>query len=117
MWVIKKLKQFIKNGISESDILENKRLHCEPDRIRRVLLAIERFEAKQHISREHAAQELLKIRTSVNKICYSLTGEYDVGFFASSIINGAFLFTTNFYTFLQKRYNQKLKSICVLMLS
>ncbi|WP_206052636.1 hypothetical protein [Neptunomonas marina] len=35
--------QIVKNGLNESDILESKRMYCIPDRIRRVLLAIERL--------------------------------------------------------------------------
>ena len=74
--------EIIKNGMNEADIIESKRMHCDPDKIRRVLLAIDRLESK--VSKSNINEELSKIRTSVRNICSSLSEE-DAGFFAISI--------------------------------
>ncbi|WP_157760452.1 hypothetical protein [Thiomicrorhabdus arctica] len=76
--------ELIKNGINESDIIESKKAYCDPDKIRRVLLAIERLELKSKISQTEQQKEISKIRTSVSNICWSLSEE-DAGMFVSSI--------------------------------
>ncbi len=76
--------EMVKNGMNEEDIIESKKMHCDPDRIRRVLLAIDRLESKQKLSKSELDKELSKIRTSVRNICRSLSEE-DAGFFASSV--------------------------------
>jgi len=76
--------ELVKNGLNEADIIESKRIHCDPDKIRRVLLSIERYESYKNISREDVKKELSKIRTSVKNICVVLSDE-DAGLFASSI--------------------------------
>ncbi|AHE50923.1 hypothetical protein AH4AK4_3501 [Aeromonas hydrophila 4AK4] len=76
--------EIVKNGMNEADIIESKRMHCDPDRIRRVLLSIDRLESKKKLSKSDLDTELSKIRTSVRNICSSLSEE-DIGFFASSI--------------------------------
>ncbi|SJN39151.1 hypothetical protein [Pseudoalteromonas sp. JB197] len=76
--------EIVKNGMSEADIIEKKKMHCDPDKIRRVLLAIDRLESKPKISKSDLNKELSKIRTSVRNICSSLSEE-DAGFFAISI--------------------------------
>ena len=76
--------EIVKNGMNEADIIESKKMHCDPDRIRRVLLAIDRLESKQKLSKSELDKELSKIRTSVRNICSSLSEE-DAGFFATSI--------------------------------
>jgi hypothetical protein len=74
--------EIVKNGMNEADIIESKRRHCDPDKIRRVLLAIDRLESKK--SKSNINEELSKIRTSVRNICNTLSEE-DAGFFAISI--------------------------------
>ncbi|MEA9438691.1 hypothetical protein VCX44_23575 [Aeromonas caviae] len=76
--------EIVKNGVNEADIVESNKMHCDPDKIRRVLLAIDRLESKSRISKLELDKELSKIRTSVRKICGSLDEE-DAGLFASSI--------------------------------
>ncbi len=76
--------QVVKNGLNESDIIDSKRMHCDPDRIRRVLLAVDRLESNKSLSKDELVKEISKIRTSVRKICWSI-GEKDIGLFASSI--------------------------------
>lgn len=76
--------EIVKNGLSEADIIEKKKMHCDPDRIRRVLLAIDRLESKARISKSALNKELSKIRASVRNICGSLSEE-DAGLFAISI--------------------------------
>ena len=78
------VSQLVKNGISEHDIIFKTKEHCDPDKIRRVLLAIERLESKSNISELEIGKELHKIKTSVRNICINLN-EKDVGLFASSI--------------------------------
>lgn len=78
------INEIIKNGVNETDILVNKRLRCDPDRIRRVLLAINRVESMQNLSKFDLNKELSKIRTSVGHICETLSNE-DAGFFAMSL--------------------------------
>lgn len=75
--------EIVKNGLDESDIIESKKLHCDPDKIRRVLLAIDRIELNNN-SNLDLNKEISKIKTSVKKICNSLSDE-DAGFFAVSI--------------------------------
>ncbi|TNC81307.1 MAG: hypothetical protein C9356_09390 [Oleiphilus sp.] len=76
--------QIIKNGLNESDVLENKRTYCDPDRIRRVLLAIERIESNKNISPNDLRKEISKVKASVRNICGSISQE-DAGLFASAI--------------------------------
>lgn len=76
--------EIVKNGMSEADIIESKKMYCDPDKIRRVLLAIDRFESKSKLANVELHKELSKIRTSVRNICHSLSEE-DAGFFAISI--------------------------------
>jgi len=76
--------EIVRNGLNESDIIEVKRLYCDPDRIRRVLLAIDRVELKPNLSEQDHAREVSRIKASVRKICYSID-EKDAGLFASSI--------------------------------
>ena len=78
------VSQLIKNGVSESDVVSTRKLHCTPDKIRRVLLSIDRLESQKNISRESLLKELSKIKSSVNNICHWLD-EKDIGLFASSI--------------------------------
>lgn len=83
---IKELVQseVVRNGLSDSRIVDSKRMHCDPDRIRRVLLAIDRLESKQGLPNEEFFKEVSKIRVSVQNICRSID-DLDVGFFASEI--------------------------------
>lgn len=76
--------EIVKNGMSEADIIESKKMHCDPDKIRRVLLAIDRLESKQELSKSDLNKEISKIRASVRNICGSLNEE-DAGLFAISI--------------------------------
>ena len=76
--------EIVKNGLNEADIIESKRAHCDPDKIRRVLLAIDRVESKPSLSKSDLNKELSKIRTSVKNICSALSQE-DAGLFAVSI--------------------------------
>jgi len=76
--------EIVRNGINESDIIDSKRMHCDPDRIRRVLLAIDRLESRKCMPKEERLKEISKIMTSVYKICGSVS-EIDAGLFASSI--------------------------------
>lgn len=76
--------EIVRNGLNESDIIEVKRRHCDPDRIRRVLLAIDRVESKLNLSKDDRKKEISRIRSSVRKICHSID-EKDAGLFASSI--------------------------------
>jgi len=78
------VSQLIKNGLSESDVVSARKEHCTPDKIRRVLLSIERLESQNNISEEYLQKELSKIKSSVNNICQWLD-EQDIGLFASSI--------------------------------
>ncbi|MCW4441543.1 hypothetical protein BCT47_00330 [Vibrio splendidus] len=78
------VSELVKNGVSEHDIISKTKEHCDPDKIRRVLLAIERLESKPNLSVSEIEKELSKIKTSVRNICRHLT-EKDVGLFASSI--------------------------------
>lgn len=83
---IKELVQseIVRNGLSDSRILYSKRMHCDPDRIRRVLLAIDRLESKQGLPKEEIFKEVSKIRASVWNICRSID-DLDAGLFASEI--------------------------------
>lgn len=76
--------EIVRNGLSESKIIGSKRMHCDPDRIRRVLLAIDRLESKQSLRREDFLKEVGRIRASVLNICRSIS-EADAGLFASEI--------------------------------
>lgn len=76
--------ELVKNGLNEADIIENKKIHCDPDKIRRVLLSIERIESSKNISRGDTRKELSKVRTSVKNICSTLSDE-DAGLFVLSI--------------------------------
>lgn len=76
--------EIVRNGLNESDIIESKRLHCDPHKIRRVLLAIDRLESKSSITEVDRLKEISKIKTSVRNICNSIK-EVDAGLFASSI--------------------------------
>ena len=76
--------EIVKNGMNEADIIESKRAHCDPDKIRRVLLAIDRLESKPNLSSSDLSKELSKVRASVRNICGSLSEE-DAGLFAISI--------------------------------
>jgi len=78
------VSQLIKNGLSESDVVSVRKEHCAPDKIRRVLLSIERLESKRNLSKEYLQKELSKIKSSVTNICHQLD-EQDIGLFASSI--------------------------------
>jgi hypothetical protein len=76
--------EIVKNGLNEADIVESKRSHCDPDKIRRVLLAIDRLESKINLAPQDLDKELSKIRASVRNICQNLNDE-DSGLFAISI--------------------------------
>ncbi len=76
--------EIVKNGMNEADIIESKKCHCDPDKIRRVLIAIDRIESNRNLPKSALKKELSKIRTSVRNICGSLTDE-DAGLFAISI--------------------------------
>ena len=76
--------EIVKNGMNEADVIESKRAHCDPDKIRRVLLAIDRVESKFNLSKSELNKELSKIRASVRNLCSSLSEE-DAGLFAISI--------------------------------
>jgi hypothetical protein len=95
--------ELIKKGVSETDIIENKRLYCAPDRIRRILLAIERLESKKNYPEEYFLKELSKIKTSVSKLGYGLDAD-DMGLFASSI-NSKYWPKNRDIPSLVKRYN------------
>ena len=76
--------QIVKNGMNEGNIMEKERAYCDPDKIRRVLLSIERLESKKDLTPEEIKKEISKIKTSVRNICHRLSYE-DAGFFGSSI--------------------------------
>lgn len=76
--------EIVKNGMNEADIIDSKKSHCDSDKIRRVLLAIERLESKPNLSKSDLNKELSKIRSSVRNICANLSDE-DAGLFAISI--------------------------------
>lgn len=78
------VSQLIKNGLSESDVVSARKLYCTPDKIRRVLLSIERLESQKSMTEEYFQKELSKIKSSVNNICRWLNDK-DIGLFASSI--------------------------------
>ena len=78
------LNELLKNGLNESEIIKIDRTHCAPDKIRRVLLSIERLEAKVNIDDVLYKKELSKIKASVKNICGELD-EKDIGIFASSL--------------------------------
>ncbi|NRF25902.1 hypothetical protein HRJ45_12390 [Vibrio coralliilyticus] len=78
------VSELVKNGVSEHDIVSKTKEHCDPDKIRRVLLAIERLESKPNLSGSETATELSKIKTSVRNICRNLNDK-DIGLFASSL--------------------------------
>ncbi|WP_439834513.1 hypothetical protein [Aeromonas enteropelogenes] len=78
------VSELVKNGVSEHDIISKTKEHCDPDKIRQVLLAIERLESKTSLSAREMENELRKIKTSVRNICHNLN-ERDVGLFSSSI--------------------------------
>ncbi len=78
------LSQIVKNGLNEASIMESKRIQCDPDKIRRVLLSIERLELKENLAPEEIEKDISKIKTSVRNICSHLNDE-DAGFFVSSI--------------------------------
>lgn len=76
--------QIIKNGLNEANIIDSKRVKCDPDKIRRVLLSIERLELNKNLAPEEIKKEISKIKTSVRNICGHLSQE-DAGFLVSSI--------------------------------
>lgn len=76
--------KIVKNGLNEANIMESKRIQCDPDKIRKVLLSIERLESKKNLAPEEIEKDISKIRTSVRNICRYLSNE-DAGFFVSSI--------------------------------
>ncbi len=76
--------EIVRNGLNESDIIEGKRVQCDPNKIRRVLLSIDRLESKSGITEVDRLKEISKIKTSVRNICNSVK-EVDAGLFASSI--------------------------------
>lgn len=76
--------EIVRNGLNESDIIDGKRIYCDPDRIRRVLLAIDRLESKKVVSKSELLKEVSKIKSSIRNICDSI-GEVDAGLFASSV--------------------------------
>ena len=78
------VRQLIKNGLLEVNLISAKRIQCSVDKIRRVLQSIDRLESKKGITKEQTQKELSKIKTSVKNICKDLD-ERDVGLFASSI--------------------------------
>ena len=76
--------EIVKNGMNKANVIESKKSYCDPDKIRRVLLAIERVESKTRLSSPDLNKELSKIRASVQNICGSLSDE-DAGLFTMSI--------------------------------
>ncbi|MFP6847980.1 MAG: hypothetical protein VCA57_04695 [Pseudomonas sp.] len=76
--------EIVRNGLNESDIIDSKRIYCDPDRIRRVFLAIDRLESKKGVSESELLKEVSKIKRSIRNICH-LIGEIDAGLFASSV--------------------------------
>lgn len=76
--------KIVKNGLNEADIMESKRIQCDPDKIRKVLLSIERLESKKNLAPEEIEKDISKIKTSVRNICRHLSNE-DAGLFVSSI--------------------------------
>ncbi len=76
--------KIVKNGLNEANIMESKRIQCDPDKIRKVLLSIERLESKKNSTPEEIEKDISKIKTSVRNICLHLSKE-DAGFFVSSI--------------------------------
>lgn len=76
--------EVLRSGLNESDIIDSKRMYCTPDKIRRVLLAIERLESRSGIDGHELNKEIKKIKTSIRNIC-SVLGDEDIGLFVSSI--------------------------------
>lgn len=76
--------KIVKDGLDEATIIKSKKLHCTPDKIRRVLLAIERLELGSWNTKSELNKELSKIKTSVQNICHSLS-DADAGIFIISI--------------------------------
>ena len=80
------LSQLIKGGLDESNILEAKRLQCVPDKIRRVLLKIERLENNlSKLSQEDQIKELHRIKISVKNVFFCLNDKRDQALFIDSI--------------------------------
>jgi hypothetical protein len=78
------VSKLVRNGVDESDIIESSKHNCVPDKIRRVLLSIDRLESKRNLAPAEFKKELSKIKTSVKNICIHLK-EKDIGLFATSI--------------------------------
>ncbi|MBO1109873.1 hypothetical protein J2R62_17025 [Plesiomonas shigelloides] len=77
--------QLIRKGIHEEDIIDLRRIHSAPDKIRRVILAIERLESNiGKLSPEAVKIELHKIHTSVRNMSHALD-ERDYELFVSSL--------------------------------
>jgi len=74
--------EFIKNGINEKDIIKSKKLYCIPNRIHRILLAIENLEKKN--SYETLTKEIAKIKKSIQNTCYFMDDQ-DAGSFILSL--------------------------------
>lgn len=84
--ILKKItiSHLVRDGVKDSDIVSSSNLNCIPNKIRRVLLAIDRLEAKRNLSDEDFKKALSKIKSSVKNICGGLKRR-DVALFASSI--------------------------------
>lgn len=78
------ISEIVRNGLNESDIIDSKKMHCVPDKIRRVLLAIDRLESHKNLSKNEFHKEISKIKTSVRNICHYIRSE-DAGLFVASI--------------------------------
>lgn len=77
-------RDIFRGGVRESDLVYSKKIFCAPDKIRRVLLAIDRLESKNRFSKIELKIEISKIKTSVNNICSNISDK-DAGLFALSI--------------------------------
>lgn len=76
--------RIVKIGVNELDILESKKVHCDPDKIRRLLLAIEKHETNRNISTLEAQKDISKISNSLSKLCLTMN-KTDVGLLATSV--------------------------------
>jgi len=62
----------LKSGLDKRSILAGKRLHCDIDRVRRVLLAIEKLEQK-NLPLTKQSEEISTIKTSIKNICWEIS--------------------------------------------
>jgi hypothetical protein len=78
------VSHLVRAGVNDADIISSSNINCIPNKIRRVLLAIDRLESKRNLSDSEFKKELSKIKTSIKNICNNLSIK-DKQLFAYSI--------------------------------